>query len=129
MAYENFLDDQHSWDRYSCSYEKHIIDIIDRLSNECRELVPTEAEPDVLCLLEYNDHTNTKQTNQCSQNQSSVTCCIEAHVGLQARKQGVSKDVLVQSKRVGFLNHHAAKFSFVGPYRDPVKIDSIDECL
>ena len=39
LAYNNFLDDQHSWHKYGCSYEKYVLHIIDRLIDDCCEPV------------------------------------------------------------------------------------------
>ena len=48
LAYAIFLDDQKSCDKYGWSYEKHILDIIDRLAEECCKLVLQEAESDIM---------------------------------------------------------------------------------
>ena len=134
LAYENFLDDQHSWNKYGCSYEKHILDIIDRLADECCELVPQETESDIMqvngpCWTEYDGHTYTCHTNQSYQNQSSIPSGIEAHLGPQVRKNGVSRDASLPSKTIGFLNHHSKEFIYIGPDRAPQNIESIDAYL
>ena len=118
--------------KYGCSYEKHILDIIDRLADECCELVPQETESDIMqvngpCWTEHDGHTNTCHTNQSYQNQSSIPSGIEAHLGPQVHKNGVSRDVSLPSKSIGFLNHHSKEF--IGPDRAPQKFESIDAYL
>ena len=71
---------------------------------------------------EYDGHTNTCHTNQSYQNQSSIPSCIEAHLAPQVRKNGVSRDVSLPSKSIGFINHHSKEFIFIGPDRAPQKI-------
>ena len=44
LAYDNFLDDQNSWEKYGCSYEEHMIDIIDGLFDECTKPTPGKAD-------------------------------------------------------------------------------------
>ena len=133
VAYKIFLDDQHSWDQYGCSYEKYVLHIIDRLIDDCCEPVPQEGGSDTTQNSEprctkYNSHTNTSHTNHC-QNQSSIPSGIEAHLGPQVRKNGVLRDASISTKNIGFLNHHPKNFTFIGPDRAPHNINSLDEYL
>ena len=133
LAYKNFLDDQHSWNQYGCSYEKYVLHIIDRLIDDCCEPVPQEGGPDTTqssepCCTEYNSHTNTSHTNHC-QNQSSIPNGIEAHLGPQVRTNGILRDASISTKKIGFLNHHPKTFTFIGPDRAPQNINSLGEYL
>ena len=121
LAYNNFLDYQHSWHKYGCSYEKYVLHIIDRLIDDCCEPVPREGGLDTRqsnesCCTEYNSY------------QSSIPNGIEAHLGPQVRKNGVLRDASILTKNIGFLNHYPKKFTFIGPDRAPQNISSLDDC-
>ena len=133
LAYNNFLDDQHSWHNYGCSYEKYVLHIIDRLIEGCCEPVPQEGglvtrQSNESCCTEYNSHTNTSHTNHC-QNQSSIPNGIEAHLGPQVRKNAILRDASLSTKNIGFLNHCPKNFTFIGPDRAPQNINLLDDYL
>ena len=67
-------------------------------------------------------------TNQ-RHNHQDITLGIEAHFDHHGSRDAVNRDACIPNKVIGFLNHQSAKFSFIGPDKAPIMVDSIQKCL
>ena len=127
LAFENYVKDLKSYKNHGCSYKEYITDIIDALIDS------SEDTMDYDCMSRSAMHTNTScnnpeldidtnvhspsrgshcpgNTNQCTDNR---TC----------------SDFNYPDKKIGFLNLEATDFSFIGPDREVVKLDSSDKLI
>ena len=127
LAFENYVKDLKTYENHGCSYKDYITDIIDALIDSSEDTLDND------CMSRSAMHTNTScnnpeldidtnihspsrgshcpgNTNQCADNR---TC----------------SDFNYPDKKIGFLNLEATDFSFIGPDREVVKLDSIDKLI
>ena len=102
-------------------HEHHIANVIDELL----KLSDYNVEVMKLPTIDINNVAhNVDDTNL----QSSVLPTIEAIIGSHCSKtSAVSQDFNIEDKHRGFLNHGPANFSFIGPDREPVRVESVEQ--
>ena len=82
----------------------------------------TRSQPQV----HHNNHCHEDHTLQTA---CTIPLGIQAHLDQDLGPDRVYRDVSIPDKTTGFLNHHPAEFSFIGPDRPPTLVDTIQKCL
>ena len=128
LAYDNYCKDIQTFDRYKCTYEAHITNIIDEL------MLAADFDPKV----------EVKQLTQKSTHgedfQKGIPPTIDTSSNNIANlydKKSMDKDMVENlvtdynypDKKFGYLTQAATDFSFIGPDRETVDISSIDTLL
>ena len=68
-------------------------------------------------------------TNTCTNTDFQVHCFIEDVLSQNVAFNDKCCDPNFPNKVRGFINHSSADFTFAGPDRCPVQIDTIDTCI
>ena len=134
VTYENFRQDEFVWATCGCSVENYLTDIIDQLiwHQDNLTLAKTESkvlktDSQVLTVAEHNCVVNNHQDLQFD---TLEHLAIHSELDITvAGKRTVNCDIVIPHKTRGFLNHETKKFKFIGPDRQPVKIQTIDQCI
>ena len=95
-VFNNYVKHCLSYSQYGLSYVDHVYRIIDNLM-----LLATDNDTHI-------DQFDVNDLNECSNSDLGVQC-----------------DFVIADKDRGFLNHHSADFSFIGPGREVTSIDNI----
>ena len=111
-----------SYNHYELSYVEYIHNIIDSLV-----LLDTDIDDDILPdLLETNKRD--AGVGDVAIIGNNIPNGISAHLS-ECSSPGVQFDFVIADKNRGFLNHHSAEFTFIGPDREVTAIDNIQEYL
>ena len=130
---ENFRQDEFVWTTNGCSVENYVTDIIDKLIWHQDKLTLTKTESKVLKtdsqVLTAAEHNCVVNNHQDLQFDTLEHLAIHSKLDITvAGKRPVNCDIVIPHKTRGFLNHEK-KIKFIGPDRQPVKIETIDQCI
>ena len=127
LTFENYVKDLKTYENHGCSYKDHITDIIDALIDSSDDTIDND------CMNRSAMHTNTSCNNPEFDTDITVHspsrgphCPGNTNQRVDNRK---CTDFNYPDKKVGFINLEATDFSFVGPDREVVKLDSIDKLI
>ena len=127
LAYDDYCRELKSWQKYGCSYDTRMIQVID-------QLIQTEGKYDTFCDqmnshdLEYKDMTcGSDIQGRDIHYESNVK--MDPNLGRQRIDRRLVKDFNYPDKTTGYLAQDSTNFTFIGPDRRPVKIDSVETLL
>ena len=138
QVYENYRKDLQLSQRYNCSYEQYINHIIDILvdspgfdSNDIsNESSMSNTYSDNASPPKKVDDLDSRVSSPIDESQGDPPA---GGVGFGSLGRGDRKCRLVDKyfpdKRTGFIALHQDTFTFIGPDRQEVCIDSIDKCI
>ena len=127
IVYDNYCQDGAAYKKYGCSYTDHITDIIDVLIQDT-DIDGEGCNTNQLGI----DMKISQASDDPYQAISSTKLADHVHRPMDGEWRSddrTATDFNYQNKKIGFLNLEATDFSFVGPDREPTKIDSIDKLL
>ena len=122
-AYTDFIADKRIYQEYNCTYQQYMENIIDKLCEDNSK--GSDCEYSVCVGYECNPVHSVHNCISCDE---SVVHLGNQHV-LPTHPNRVTEDYNDHSKTRGFLNHGQAVFEFIGPDREPVQLNSIEEYL
>ena len=127
LAFENYVKDLKAYENHGCSYKDHITNIIDTLLDSSEDTMGYD------CISEFAMHTNTS----CNNPELDTTKAVHSpswgpHCPSTTNQHADNRtcsDFNYPDKKVGFINVEATDFSFFGPDREVVKLDSIEKLI
>ena len=126
-VYDNYCKDVWSYEYYGHDYGVYITKIIDTMM-ECGN-----PDSDKYMLTQFDDrdyeiHHSKSQTVGASQTSKSTGTRDDLNSNLCSDNRAVV-DFNYPDKNIGCLNQAPTDFSFTGPDREPIKIDSVEKLL
>ena len=127
LAFENYVKDLKTHEYHGCSYEDHITNIIDAIIDS------GDVVTDNDCMGRFDMNANTWYNIPELDTDTIVHSPIggphRSGIMGQHADNRTCTDFNYLDKKVGFINLEATEFSFIGPDRKVVKLDSIDKFL
>ena len=133
LANDYHMIDKSCWETHGCSYEVYISNLIDELVERQNQVIASVmddheySQSNILCSKQPVD-TNLLHAKQ-RHNPQNIPLGIEGHFDPHGRRDDVYRDACIPDKVIGFLNHRPAEFSFIGPDRAPVLMDTTQKYL
>ena len=127
LAYHNYCKDLQSWQLNGCSYEAHIVHIIDKMITEMDQYMADKATVDTMDAFVIQDDLgrstdhDIKVPNKCASKNDTV--------GDGYTNARPHRDFNYPNKKVGYLSQASTEFEFIGPDKEPVLIDSVDKLI
>ena len=128
LTYDNYCKDLQVWQSHNCDYGTYLNNIIDTLiENEDQKIKNQDQD--------HIDIMTNKITCEISSmtKQSNIDLGSVGPSNTNIRVSSVSKlkatDFNYPDKKVGYLTQVNTEFSFIGPDREPVELDSVDTLL
>ena len=126
LVYDSYLKDLHSWKNHGCSYESHVVDMIDEIIDKVNQVtfdINRVDTMDTLLTVTPSDKNLEKTTCRSHDLTRSVNRTKED------KAQDARYDFNYHDKEVGYLSRSATDFEFIGPDKEPVCIDSIEKLI
>ena len=126
-VYDNYCKDARAYEYYGHNYETYLTNIIDAImENE-------NPDVDYPMVTQYGGDDNGTYLTQSltlgpSKDADLIGTCDDLNIN-HCSDNKVFADFNYPDKRMGYLNQAPTDFSFMGPDREPIQIDSIDKLL
>ena len=125
-VYDNYCKDARAYEYYGHNYDTYLTKIIDAIMSYEN---PDSNSHMATVLDNDNDNTHLVQNQgMSSQGNPELTRVDVTHGNGHSDNKGVV-DFNYPDKRIGYLNQAPNDFSFTGPDREPIDINSIDKLL
>ena len=127
LTYDNYCKDLRSWQYYNCSYETYLEEIIDTIKDN-----DTQWRSGIMKQTEYDTlGYSCSDSRQSSPNQDNS---IESNTAPDRVENptmlpNIPRDFNYPDKNVGYLAQTNTYFCFIGPDKEPVKLNSVDKLL
>ena len=125
-VYDNYCKDIRAYEYYGHNYDTYMTNIIDAIIRE--------ENPDFdnyVASQSDGGFCNTQSIqihNRASPSGSNLIHIANDDIH-HCSDNGIVADFNYPDKRIGYLNQAPTDFSFIGPDRDPIEIDSVDKLL
>ena len=123
IVYRNWKKDVFTEETLGMSYCEYIVDIIDKLILRQETVLHNHQS----CSMKADDAKTV--SNICTNTVSQVPCFIEDVLSQNVDCNEKYCDPNFPNKAKGFINHSSADFTFIGPDRRPVHIDTVEKCI
>ena len=127
LAYDNYCKDQRVWQYYQCDYVTYMTNIIDALIGEANLQITDHDDTHDKSINELIAHQNIPEGMSTNSDEFKTFPQIESRNVNMTKFR--AKDFNYPDKRTGYVTQVQTDFSFIGPDREPVGLDSIDTLL
>ena len=133
IVYQNFKQDCHYFKLHGVTYEQYIVSIIDKMIGQldCAETnILESADSEILDAVNTNsqDRPNTVDIGGANclplKIQGNFALAIDDDMGTSP-----SSDYSIPNKTRGFLFQESGDFQFIGPDREAIDIETVNQCI
>ena len=132
-VYQNFKQDCHYFKLHGVTYEQYIVSLIDEMIDQldCAEAnVLKSVDSDISGVITTNSQERTDTVDIGGAN--SLPLKIQGNFALAIdddRGNSYSSDYSIPNKTRGFLFHESGDFQFIGPDREAIDIEMVNQCI
>ena len=126
LVFENYVKEMETFENYGCSYQDHITNIIDSII-QCDDHITDNHHIDPLYMSTKTLQASPELVYDASLDRLPIThnkCNTNSRLDNRT-----SSDFNCPDKKIGFINLEATAFSFIGPDRESIEIDSSDKLV
>ena len=126
LVYDNYCKDQQVWQYYQCDYVTYMTKIIDILIGKADQETIDHNKAYDNCSEQMSHEISHKDVSPHMNKLQSLSDVGSKNISMTKSK---IKDFNYPDKKVGYLTQVKTDFSFIGPDRAPVELNSIDTLL
>ena len=131
-VYQNFKQACHYFDLHGVTYEQYIVSKIDKMisQSDCAETSVLESADSETFAVNTNSEDQPNTVDMGGANclplkiQGNFALAIDDNMGTSP-----SSDHSIPNKTRGFLFQESGNFLFIGPDRDAIDVETVDQCI
>ena len=126
LAYDNYHEDLHSWQRHGCSRESHLINVIDKIIDNDSQGMTNNVAVDTMDMSPVADSMGENPVDHPNVSHDMTLSNGHTKDGNECKSY---RDFNYPDKEVGYLAQADTDFKFIGPDGEPVEIDSVEKLI
>ena len=127
IAYDNWKQDMFITENFGLTYREYMDRILSRLT--IHQELDSDRKSVNGCSNTVVNNVDSSETNTCTNKKFPISQFVEDTLSNDVDNKGVLCDPNFPNKVRGFINHSSTYFTFTGPDRCPIRIDSVDICI